>query len=276
LKSEVEEIRYTYEEVEERVQAYLRGDPEAASVLIETFNGFLIRWMQVISGNASYECKPHRTFVALYVQQKTSRIRIANGDGRGSREFGNWCGNIKDRYAGLDRTEKWHELVLCLLDLADRYDPYEGYRQYHTYVLRSFPYYLHRRLEEHVKDISCFSQTASIDQTTEEGWTIYEIPVNDKVELDKTWVKGMTAGAGFAELTPVDRKILIDYYELQMNDREIGAQLGVGRCSVNRRRIQAIEKLKKSLENENMLDWLDPERKRRTRSSQKKRKNSQS
>lgn len=243
--------RYSYEELECRIQAYLRREEGAAEVLLEAFRGFFIRWLQVMKGSASYGDRYHRIFVSMYVPYKGVRIQIQKGDKRGQPQFMYWLSIIRDRYAGMPRDEKWNELALCLLELANRYKPYDGYYQFHTYVMRSFPYYLHRRLEQYAGDISAFSQIIVPLEEDPEYESDHETAtpfVVDDITLGEAWVSGATAGDGFSELTPLDRKIILHYYDEGLSDRQIAERIGLGRCAVNRRRIQAVAKLKNALE----------------------------
>lgn len=244
--------RYSYEDVEAQVQAYKRGEEGAAAELINMFQGYLVRWLLVLTGQAAFSDKYHRQFVSLYVRNRGRRMRILNGDYRGINDFLYWSGVIRERYQDMPRDEKWNALVLCLLELARRYSPWDGVRDYHTYVMRSFPYYLHRHLEEYAGDMSSFSQIVvplAEQPDYEDGQPDVAIPATvDDTALDAAWVAGSTAGDGFAALTPLERQILLYYYRDHYNDREIAERLGVGRCSVNRRRIRARRRLRAALE----------------------------
>lgn len=242
-----EEIRYTYDEVEDRVQAYLRGEDDAAERLIEAFHGFLVRWLGVLNGKTAYHDRYHRIFISLFVPHRGRRIRILKGDPRGASEFMFWSQIIRDRYASFTRDDKWNELIVCLLDLATRYNPREGYKQFHTYVMRSFPYYLHRRMEAYAGDLSSFNQITipiSEDPEFDERQEYASPSTTDDIELGPAWIAGSTAGDGFSALTPIDRQILLYYYQDGLRDQEIADRIGLGRCSINRRRLNAVRKLK--------------------------------
>lgn len=65
--------------------------------------------------------------------------------------------------------------------------------------------------------------------------------------LDINWINGITCSKIFKELTPFERKLLIEHDVYKKSDKQISEECGYVRVTINRKRLKAVNKLKKAL-----------------------------
>lgn len=65
--------------------------------------------------------------------------------------------------------------------------------------------------------------------------------------LDINWINGITCSRAFKNLTPFERKLLIEHEVLNKTDTEIANEYGYVRATINRKRLKAISKIKEEM-----------------------------
>lgn len=256
--------RYTYEEVDAFVKAYQAGDNNAALGLIDAFKGYLKNYIQLLkSGHIDYYNKNMRKFLCLFVKEYEDRQRImrirSRKSGKGLQVMYYHAANVARKFAMVDEEDLWSELVSELLAMAKRYRNDRGCF-FHTYVSKAFHYRAYKRVIRLINDPAALAMRSAACLDSEENSDLYIQPdpvseieaevdriiiTEDEIdkELGENWIMGFTCSEMFCSLTPLERRVLVLYYENGYNDDEISAMLGVPKNRVIRIRSSARKKL---------------------------------
>ena len=179
------------------------------------------------------------------------------------------------------------ELVRALLNMAKRYSDYEK-PSFHTYVQRCFHYELFNEHRSLTNDALCSLRKVSVEGiednysiTTKECKKVFinKLSVNKEHivvdELDKkiklknsniptiinddfsvfddstlnlNWINGVTCNELFKTLSSFEREIVLEHSLNKKTDTEISKKYGLCRSTINRKRLIAVQKIKKYLE----------------------------
>ena len=154
---------------------------------------------------------------------------------------------IKETYGHIPDEEIMMDLQMIFLVIARRYKvmgkSFCGYlyNAYHFEVSRHIKKFIKNPLNITYKnfeyeDTINGKEDSYIDARLEED-TFYE----DSMGIpDMTWVSGKNCSEMFADLAPLDRKILLKYYLEEWNDRQISEEFGIHINTVNQKRRSAV------------------------------------
>ena len=73
------------------------------------------------------------------------------------------------------------------------------------------------------------------------------ISIYDNEFFNTNWINGITCSNVFKALTPFERNILVMWYIENKTDSEIAEEYGVCRCTINKRRAKAKDKLREEI-----------------------------
>lgn len=240
--------RFSYEEIELFVCDYQEGKEGASDRLVGAFEGYLVKFLNLLNkGQYSPKDPTLRRFVRLYA----SPTRV-----------GSTINLIREEFSRYERDEIKAELVTCFLNMAQQYRSWDGKPRFHTKIARFFHFRLHQHLEPLISDVLTYANGKNVlgydensSYTVSEGESVegeFTRPIeheglyvlDDALEaddsyLDENWVNGFSCSEVFADLTPLDRRVLKMRFVARMNDQQIADALGVCRATVNRRLKQA-------------------------------------
>lgn len=255
---------YTYQEVDALVKAYQAGDNNAAVRLIDAFTSYLKNYIQLLK-NGYIDCynKNMRKFLCLFVKEYEDRQRIMRLSGKKSGKaiqvLYHHAANVARKFAMVDEEDLWSELVSELLTMAKRYRNDRGCF-FHTYVSKAFHYRAYKRVIRLINDPSALAMRNDISIDNEENSDLYIQPdavdqvinevdrlITTEDEMDKelgeNWIMGFTCSDTFCDLTPLERRVLVLYYNDGYKDSEISEMLGLSRSKISRLRSSARKKL---------------------------------
>lgn len=266
--------RNTYEELERIVKAHQDGDKEATLQLIESFRLYIHKFINLIRhGKINLDDRQLREFVGLFVHKSIrSTFHRYKRDLTARQHIYRTVGYIQEIFRPYPVQELEHEGIVTLLALAQRYQSRGNF--FHLYVLRSFHYQYYRRLQllldgptfitlsggrlPYWDEVAATCDFPDMLEQIEKEKSPYLI-CEPEDEINENWINGLTSSELFAELTPMQRKILKLYYLDDYTDNEIALLLGVCRATVNRRRLKAVRILYEKLKEQKMLRQMNHE-----------------
>jgi len=254
-----------YGELDRLVKFYQQGDNEAALLIVKAFSGYLTRFLSLVKyGYIDFGNYGHRQFISLFVRNRYERIRILSGINNDStrRLVYETAAMVANQFKPYSKEDIWSELTTELLIMAKNYKNDLGYF-FHTYVSKAFPFRIFKRLSVWINDVTNMIarnwDRPDMDTLEEDDFAdgliedldkeepLLLIPDNsDEVKLDENWINGQTCSEAFSVLTPLERRVLIMYYQEGYTDREIGEQLGYRASSIQQIRSGAVSKLRKT------------------------------
>lgn len=262
-----------YQALHQHVLDYKDGNEESATKIVDSFNGFLLKYVNLIT-NGGYNPIDFsiRNFIALYITQDYVKKYASSYDYKPKvkEKIEDTVIRITSLFQQYSTEEIKNELICILLSMARKYKDYEK-PSFHNYVDKCFHFEAFRGLSHLTNDpIARLSYDEFIDNTSidpsidkeferslEEMCQDINIKNSDiPVIIEKTstfsmnslnvnWINGVTCGDNFKDLSPFERKILTMHYVEGLTDTEIAEQIGVCRATINRRRLHAKEKLSK-------------------------------
>jgi len=244
-----------YKELDDLVRRYRDGDNDAANEIVRHFEGFIMKFINLIKyGRLDISDTSLRSYVGLYIKKPYVLKRL-----HGYYKYkdvveeilkrASWIQNI---FKNNEKEEVYNELVCILLEMANRYKLRDdGVYCFHTYVQKSFHYYVHRHLQKLITDPSAFA-----NELTNFNYTDEELDNQDFIdnliykqgrckqteltsEIDENWICGFTCEEAYLKFNPLDRRILQLYYIYEMSDQKIANTLGLCRATINRKRLAA-------------------------------------
>lgn len=251
-----------YSELDELVKRYQSGDNEAAEKIIQAFSGYLIRYLQLIKrGNVDTNNAGHRQFIALFVRSKYDRIKIIHGLANSSTRklIYDTALMISNQFKPYDNEDIMAELTVELLAMAKNYQNDRGHF-FHTYVSKVFPFRIFKRLSVWINDITNMIarnyERPDIETFEDEDFSdeliedleredpLLLIPDTSEGTLDENWINGQTCSDRFSKLTPLERRLILLYYQDGYTNKEISEKLGLSVSSICKTKSTAISKLR--------------------------------
>jgi RNA polymerase sigma factor (sigma-70 family) len=248
-----EDIRYTYDEIEQIVQNYQAGWASAAETLINAFSRFLFKFVNLIKGGApiTVDDASLRKFIALYMNNPFARrsINSIHKQSRVRAEALKSVEFIRGLFEPYSEEEIYHELIIVLLTLAKRYKSPDGNPRFHLYLQKTFHYAAFNALRALTRD-PLWQEWDNADILAEDFMPPKDsephyFAVDDLIEnIDDNWVLGHTVSEEFSELSILERKVIKMYYQDGYTDEEVGDRLGMSRAAIQRIRSKAKKKIR--------------------------------
>lgn len=281
LVKNVEKFSNQYEDylkVHEYAKNYTKDDRSNASDIIKSFNYFLNNYtIFLVYGHYQISNYSIRKFLSLY-SSKNVRSKINQYNYFPSVLNSLHTTTEKINYLLSDYTydDIYNECTCALLDMAERYNDTKP--SFHTYVKRCYHYRLKVNIDKltasskYIVDFNTFEslnklndnvcydeyfeaiyladKQASISNTSlsckNDDYSIY-----DDNSINSNWINGITCGEQFKSLNNFERNILVENYLNKKTDKEIGLSYGLARETINRKKRNAVNKLKNILIQEN-------------------------
>lgn len=253
----------SYEELDAIVQRYKKErDPEAAQALIAAFEGYLMHYQLLLTrGTFNLSRWDIRKFLSFFVSDPLLRKhhnhyrRMPKVQSALLRSAVAIKESLMSAY---DPQDIWHELCAILLTMALRYESNDDAPRFHNYVDKAFcvyaasefrrriggdPLVFHRSaLKTVTKEVTRYGEVIR-DALTETPAPEY--PVDQmRGNLDARWIAGEGVHPYFADLSPLERELLVAYHIEKERVRQTAARLGISPQEASRLRRQAEQKVR--------------------------------
>lgn len=222
------------QEIEQLVLDYQQGDcPEE---LIKVFKPLIYKYINILKYQRLNFADPKsRHFISLFVSDDYVKncLRSKNPPADAKQRVYDILTMLNHALQCYEPDDLFNEAVVALLTLAQNYKQ-QG-KSFLGYVSKTFPYAFHRTIMELIRDPNVYSSNyncslETIDDSTPE---MLELSCNpyDAINEDFSFIKGQT-DSPFAQLTPLDRLILIKRYIDGLTIKEIAAELGYAASTI--------------------------------------------
>lgn len=165
-------------EIDYLVERYRSGDGAAAEELLECYDWYMKKWLRLLT-TAKWDKKDRE--IAHFLSMV------------GSVDINSSAHILRHRLRIYEKDDLLQEVKISLLDTALKY----------RNIVAQYRFVLWARLKYLLDD--------TIVSYRDRGITLDAVDLcsEDVPDLDAAWVEGITCGAGFDELTPQDRLILL-------------------------------------------------------------------
>lgn len=260
------------------VQRYQQGDPEAALLLLEAFSDFLDGFVILLRGGQVKRLTySHRLFISNFIKNG----RVARALKTRTPFSGAFLAaesamvSVATQLKPIDEEDLRQEINEVFLATLKRYRSRNDQNYLIPYILKSFPYALTRRVQQLVKDPLVNLASDKIESLDDLGTKIGEWSLGEAYgrvdrmlnksphliqeisltieesqallsddELNAAWLRGDTCDESLDVLSYAERRILKQFYFLDMTDAEIALELGVSYNTAIRRRHHILTKLR--------------------------------
>lgn len=245
-------LQSNIEEEPKRSELKAAGDA-AAHELLDRFYPLFKKYLHVIkSGQINFVNPEQRRFISLFMDDikyrwaLCSRKRLMPAQKHEVSERFNF---VKDTYGRNDPGEILTDLRVCFLYMASRYQ--DTGKSFCCYVFNAFRYEAFRMIQKFTRNpINVYYKTKEFEDCVQMPHPDYptskiveDIGINQFGFPDYSWYRGDTCSDLFSALTPLDRKVLEQYYLEKMSDRQIAEQFGVDRKMIKIVRVDAVRKI---------------------------------
>lgn len=213
-----------YQRAEDTAMRYLKGEPGTSEELVNLFEGFLVRYYQILAhGKADPKDSKTRLFLSLNI--RNPQIRCAYLNGKRNVVFTETirlANLLSFRMARYEPTEIWNTVVMVFLELASQYKPFDKKPRFHNFISKIY----YKTLSTEVRAMS----NGPIIQ--------YDPPELDDMPADEKkpdphesdWIKGDCDPDGvFAYLSELERQVLIWRYVDKFTLFDIAEKLGISK-----------------------------------------------
>lgn len=265
------------EELEILVSAYQDGSTDAAERLVESYEGYFQKFLNVLKNRFSIRDNTERGFVRHFVKSAEARqnFHLFQRSDYIRRVAYATVTEIRDRYERYEMDELKNEMVIIFLKMAGRHNFEAPFR---IYISKFFPKNLYKFLKNlHKKQADAGEElyldeddirTAHYDDYNFDERPRYYIHATTPTDFDENWVNGYGCGLLFEDLTIYERRLLKLYYEwrtlpllgladdihaerkewLKRTEDDIAELFGCSRKTINVKRNEIKRKLEKLAE----------------------------
>lgn len=251
-----------YKSIDELVLRYQNGDEKAGEELISLFYPYLLKYFKLLTeGTLDLSDKDSRKFICLFIDDAEVRKKLKRvyQPAEVRHQAYLTATMLSKNCKGINPDDLMQELTFILLRIAKRYKKKKKRVNFCGYLYNAFRYELFRTISKIIanplvlfseSNISYYDESyINTKDNIENNPLIY---INEPVmlideELGNSWIRGLTAGEGFEQLTPLQRLILKLRYQEGMKDTEIAERTGYHRNTIRQMREEAIKILEKYL-----------------------------
>lgn len=261
-----------YQQLHQAVLDYQAGSQDAAEVIIQSFDKFLWRYVNLLNaGIFQIDDTGLRRFISLFMNGKGSKSHVNQYKFKLTvrDSIYSTVNLLQLTFSRCPQEELRNELICALLSMALRYRDLER-PSFHNYVDKCFHYEAFRALTPYLNDPASRFNNEDLDDweiededssrqfTKAEDFAVHQQALDassiaikenitspyDAAMLNVNWINGITCSAIFKELTPFERRLMLLSYTEKKTDTQIAEIYGVCRATINRKKQNAIKKLK--------------------------------
>jgi RNA polymerase sigma factor (sigma-70 family) len=248
-----------YDLVDQLVEKYQAGDQDAAEELINQLSPYMIKFFKIIRlGVIDLNDRDSRRFISLFIDDYGARDKLKKKfQSRDARNEAYQAAlMVQSMCSQIPAEDIVQELIVILLTLAKRFIKHRKKVNFCGYLYNGFRFELARRIK--IITVDPLTHRTDFNVSFDDGEYISDEDLIDENELafcnepimeleedlGNSWIRGITCGDMFEDLTPMQRMILKLYYIDGENDSSIGDKLGIHRTTVKSQRVKAEENLK--------------------------------
>lgn len=201
-------------EINNLVSRYREGDSSAAEELLKRYEWYLKKWLRLLSdGRWDRRDKEVCHFLSMV----------------GSVDISTSAQILHKGLRPYEKDDLLQEVRVAFLDTARRADN----------IVSQFRFVLWRRIKYLLEDITVSHRDYAVELSDA------NVAIEDAPELDSAWVEGITCGAGFDEMSPQERLILLFTKWYGFSIDKTAVMLGVSPATIDRaiRRAKVILKV---------------------------------
>jgi len=261
-----------YQQLHQAVLDYQGGSQDAAEVIIQSFDKFLWRYVNLLSaGIFQIDDTGLRRFISLFMNGKGAKSHVNQYKFKLTvrDSIYSTVSLLQLTFSRCPQDELRNELICALLSMALRYRDLER-PSFHNYVDKCFHYEAFRALTPYLNDPASRFNNEDLDDweledeessrqfTKTEDLVVHQqaldassIAIKENISslydasiLNVNWINGITCGAIFQVLTPFERRLMLLSYSEKKTDTQIAEIYGVCRATINRKKQNAIKKLR--------------------------------
>lgn len=270
-----------YLKVHEYAKNYTKDNRSNASDIIKSFNYFLNNYtIFLVYGHYQINNYSIRKFLSLYSDKKVrSKINQYNYYPSVLNSLHHITEKINFLLSDYSYDDVYNECACALLYMAERYNDTKP--SFHTYVKRCYHYRLKINIDKltasskFIIDLDTFEQLKTrrkskdpiykdeyleIEEMVDKEFNINntslsykddDYSIYDDRHINSNWINGITCSEHFKSLNNFERNILVENYLNKKSDKEIALNYGLARETINRKKRNAVNKLKNILIKEN-------------------------
>lgn len=248
--------------IDELVFAYQNGNAEAGEEVLRAYGGhpsegrltsFLGKYYKMIRyGKLDFKDKDSREFVGLLIQDTDTRKQLAQSyQYKTTKQMAvRQLGYLVQSMRVVDDEDLMQDLRMLFLQQMKRYK--KKHRNFGAYIYGSYRYAVYNHIENLLKPKDIYTHQSKLVRLAEDCLhdNDADIDVKDSVlarapmimmeeELGNSWVRGLTCGEEFKDLTPLQRLIIkLNYYD-GYTDGKIADMMGIHINTIFRQRKKA-------------------------------------
>ena len=251
-----------WEIIDRLIEVYQTGNKEesdkVAELLLEKFSPVFKKYIALLkTGQINFKDQEQKQFVALFIDDAKLRKALYSKNPLNFKQhqlITYKFGFVKETYGNLDEEEILTDLYVIFFILARRYK--KTNRSFCCYLYNAFKYEMFRHIKCFTNNpANIYYKNISYEEVTLDGdlklVNEYDRPFEIESDLStdtdgqltSAWIAGLACSEVFAELTPLERKILEMYYVRSMSARQIAETFHIHTNTCNKKRHEAIKKL---------------------------------
>lgn len=243
--NEIEELVMTYQRCLGTSEQYKAQ--EAADILLDKFSPLFKSYLTAIKyQQIDWANKEQKKFISQFIGEPELKRALAR-----NYTPSEYCSRIYSRfnfvtvtYGQSSEDDIMNDLYLCFLTLMKRYK--QKGKNFCAYVANAYHFEVSRLIKKQTSNPLTVSyknykyEDAINNNSFNNSYTdnYYESATGLP---DYTWVNGSTCSATFTQLSTIERKILIEYYLEDCNDKQIGQRNALSIGTINCKRRHALD-----------------------------------
>lgn len=257
-----------YIKIHNCVIAY-QNNSSNSTALIESFKPFLQSYLNLLcEGTFNVKNKSTYKFICLYNKLNPDVYYTEQSIKYKSKTYSFLLNTVKyivDLYSHLDKEELYNELICIFLTMAKRYKDTKP--SFHNYIDKCFHFEVYRHLNTllYKDDINIINEEYHISDDVIDNLNIYynlkntnvkikqDVGIIDDRFINYNWILGITCNDVFSKLTIFERSLIYQYYIKNKYDKNIAYNYGLHRVTINIKRNNLKDKLKKLCIKNNLI-----------------------
>lgn len=270
-----------YNKIHNLVIEFQNGNKDSGLDLLECFKNYTNKYVDLIKfGIFETKNKSLKKFISIFFRNINWKLYKDFNNPDNLNFWNNRAQRISSIFGDISKEEVTSIVQYSILKMAKIYNSKNP--TFHTYISRCLHYFIYNEVKKLIKDpvansidLYCdnldkctlaemimlnktnfYEDSYEKDQIDERINIEFEINKSDisiksnNLEamedsfLDINWINGITCSEQFKELTPFERKIILDHTIYKKTDTQIANEYGCVRATINRKRLKAISKIK--------------------------------
>lgn len=257
-----------WDEIEDAVMLYkkqfqenpssedLSAGKKAAARILDKFSPLLKKYTTLLkSGQIDWNDKEMKLFISNFIDDTSLQRALQRKKQKAEYRSQIYASFnfVKETYGELPEEEILLDLQTLILTMAQRYK--QVGRNFCSYIYNCFRFEVARHINKFIRNPLNISYKNLAYEDCINGESDYNIEQSyeDNYYEDLTgipnssWILGENCSEAFANLTPLDRKILVKYYLEEWKDKQIADHFGMHINTVNQRRRSAAKKIAQNI-----------------------------